>query len=219
MKQFITILLISLCLSHFSMGRLSKECIDNDADCTLIDFNTKNHSVDDNSAIVCDAEAVMGQFGEAEGAKCFGIFDGCFGKGNDEKNQVDCGDGTTATLTADACQDNPLANQDADGCVAVVCSAETTCDTAKDDADTPVDCCTAPDAATILAACKAWQDSLHCAPSAFKIALWIAIIALLSVTIACCYVRGKQGSAVRAGGYNPLGQAHGRRGRVSRTQF
>ena len=224
MKQFITLLLISLCLTHFAMGRLSKECIDSDAVCTLADFDTTNHNVDDQSAIVCDAEAIMGQFGDDDGAKCFGIFDGCFGKGNDEKNQVDCGTSAAATLTADACQDNPLANQDAADCVAQDCSKEEdnggTCGTAKDGADTPVDCCVKPNAATILAACEAWQNSLHCAPSAFKISLWIAIVAILIVSIACGVIRSKNNGGVGTGGngYSAL-QMHGRRGRNTRTQF
>lgn len=209
MKQFITILLISLCLTQLTFGRLSKECIDDDTKCTYADFSKTNHSVDDDSAIVCDGATVWGQIGDNGEGKCYGIFDGCFGKGEDEKNQVTC------TAVTSTCVDNPDAV--AADC-SVDCSTENTCGDAKDSAATPVSCCVGKSQAEIQAECTAWQNSLHCAPSLIKIALWLAIITGLVLIVVLCVNKNLSGitsSEGSTGGYVGLVKARGRRGRVN----
>lgn len=214
MKQFITILLISLCLTQLTFGRISKECVDDDTACNWGDFSKTNHSVDDDSAIVCDGAAIMGQFGDGPEGKCYGIFDGCFGKGEDEKNQVTC------TAVEERCEVNSLADPNHANCQAVNCDTEDPCGTAKDetDADNHIPCCVGYSKPQMEAACTAWQNSLHCAPSLLKIALvWLAPIIILAVVIA--RAADKKGSGINSsegskGGYIGL-QARGRNARVN----
>lgn len=209
MKQFITILLISLCLTQLTFGRISKECVDDDTVCKWSDFSKTNHSVDDDSAIVCDAAAVMGQIGDNGPNKCYGIFDGCFGKGEDEKNQVTC------TAVTEKCEVNPDA---VSGDCSVDCDTEDPCGTAKDSAASPAPCCVGYSKAQMEAACTAWQDSLHCAPSILKILLlWIAPILIVVGALLAPSLMGKksniQDSTGANNGYNKL--VRGRRGRVN----
>lgn len=214
MKQFITILLISLCLTQLTFGRISKECVDDDTACNWGDFSKTNHSVDDDSAIVCDGEAVFGQIGDNGEGKCYGIFDGCFGKGEDEKNQVTC------TAVTSKCVDNPDANAAQCTTNSADCANENPCGTGashvKDDSD--VACCVGYSKAQMEASCTAWQNSLHCAPSLLKIGLlWLAPIIILAVVIARAVDKrgsGIQSSEGSGGGYNPL-RARGRNARVN----
>ena len=211
MKQFITILLISLCLTQLTFGRISKECVDDDTKCTYADFSKSNHSVDDDSAIVCDGEAIMGQIGDNGEGKCYGIFDGCFGKGEDEKNQVTC------TAVTSKCVNNPDRTTADDGdCTGTTCASEDPCGTAA--ATSGTKCCVGKSKEEIQAECTAWQNSLHCAPSLLKIGLlWLAPIIILAVVIARAVDNkrsGIQSSEGSGGGYNPL-RARGRNARVN----
>lgn len=217
MKQFITILLISLCLTQLTFGRLSKECVDDDTKCTYADFSKTNHSVDDDSAIVCDGAAIMGQIGDNGEGKCYGIFDGCFGKGEDEKNQVTC------TAVTNKCVANPAAaapgSANAGACTETICNEESTCGSALDAEASPVPCCVGRSKDEIQAECTAWQNSLHCAPSLLKIALlWLAPIIILAVVIARAVDKrgsGITGSEGSTGGYVGLVRARGRNARVN----
>lgn len=211
MKQFITILFISLCLTQLTFGRISKECVDDDTKCAYGDFSNTNHSVDDDSSIVCDGAAPMGQIGDNGDGKCYGIFDGCFGKGEDEKKQVVC------TAVTNKCVANPDAALSG-ACTATICDEEATCGTAVDGEATPVPCCVGKSQAEVQAACTAWQNSLNCAPSLLKILiLWLVPIIL--VIVAGVYLFNRKNSGITSSGgsrgqpYTAL--ARGRRGRVN----
>ena len=215
MKQFITILLISLCFAQLTFGRISKECVDSDAACNWGDFSKTNHSVDDDSAIVCDGEAIFGQFGDNGPNKCYGIFDGCFGKGEDEKNQVTC------TAVEERCEVNSLAdsthaNCDTSGAFGG-CDAEDPCGTAIDASSVP--CCVGYSKPQMEAACTAWQDSFHCAPSAAKILIFILVLSALGSCLGFNIVnsRRKKARSGSAGGPGGSGyvEIRGRRGRVN----
>jgi hypothetical protein len=221
MKQFITILLIGLCLTQITFAAMKQACVDDDAICTFGDFSLSNHSVDDNSAINCPAGNVMGSFGDAGADKCYGIFDGCFGLGNDEQGKVDCGVVGGETLSAD-CIVNSAADADHANC-AIVCADEGTCGTAKDGAGTPVDCCVAKDAAAMRAACVAWKAGLYCDASGVKISLFLVI---LLAACACVYfgVYGCDGrkTGITSSAGKPTTSGYKQiplRGRGQRTQF
>ena len=213
MKQFITILLISLCFTQLTFGRISKECVDDDTACNWGDFSKTNHSVDDDSAIVCDGESPFGQIGDNGEGKCYGIFDGCFGKGEDEKNQVTC------TAVEERCEVNPLADASHANCAAVTCDTEDPCGTAKDETDAAnhIPCCVGYSKAQMEAACTAWQNSLHCAPSLLKIGLlWLAPITIVAIFIARMLDNKRSGIKGSSGSGQPYtALARGRRGRVN----
>jgi len=174
MKQFITILLISLCLTKITSAAMTQACIDDDSHCVFGDFSLTNHSVDDDSAINCPAENIFGSFGDAGDDKCYGIFDGCFGLGNDEQGKVDCGVAGTETLSADCVDNSDRAEGDAT-CDALVCADESGCGTAVD--GDSVACCVAKDAAAMRAACVAWKAGKYCDASGVKISLFILLLA------------------------------------------
>ena len=164
---------------------------------------------------MCDGAAIMGQIGDNGEGKCYGIFDGCFGKGEDEKNQVTC------TAVTSKGVDNPDADSAHANCDAVTCATEDPCGTAKDETDAAnhIPCCVGYSKPQMEAACTEWQNSLHCAPSLLKIALlWLAPIIILAVVIARAV--DKRGSGINSsegstGGYVGLVRARGRNARVN----